>query len=311
MDLQEAFDAGFVAVKSYVDTALAEQARALPELIKSAVAEAISALPAPKDGDPGRDAEPVSAEQIAMAVRGYLADNPPEPGKDGEDGKTVDPDVIRQMVQEAVGAIPAPKDGDPGQDADPELMRSMITEAVAALPPPEKGKDADPISEEQIAGAVRRYLEAHPVKDGEPGKDGVGLAAALIDKDGCLVVTLTNGEMRALGKVVGKDGVDAKGEPGRDALKLSGFDTALSEDGRILTLSLENDDLRVTHELQLPVMIYRGVFKEGQTYLQGDTVTFGGCLWHCNAETTEKPLEGRGSWQLAARKGRDGKDAKP
>jgi hypothetical protein len=188
-----------------------------------------------------------------------------------------------------------------------EIVGAAAKVAVAELPKPADGKsvtvdDVAPL----IESAVQRAVDCLPA-----AKDGVGLAGALINIDGSLVVTLTNGEMRELGKVVGRDGVDAKGEPGRDALALTNFDTALSEDGRVLTLSLENDEVRVTHELQLPVMIYRGVFKDGQTYVQGDTVTFGGSLWHCNAQTTEKPLEGRGVWQLATRKGRDGKDAKP
>lgn len=357
MDLQEAFDAGFVAVKTYVDDALEAQRNAMPDLIRAAVAAAVAELPERKDGVDGKDAPAVTDEQIADAVRSYLQANPPAPGKDGRDGvdgsdgkdadpitedqiasavrayvdanppkdgepgKDADPEVIRAMIAEAVAVLPTPA---PGKDADPEVIRSMVEEAVAALPPArdgQPGKDAEPITPDQIDAAVQRHIQAHPIKNGEPGqdgqdgkdgKDGVGLAGALIDKDGRLVVTLTDGALRELGQVVGRDGQDGeKGDPGRDGLTLTDFDTQLSEDGRTLMLVFESDEVKVTHELQLPVMIYRGGFKEGATYVEGDTVTFGGSLWCCSAETTEKPVEGRDCWRLAARKGRDGKDAKP
>lgn len=99
-----------------------------------------------------------------------------------------------------------------------------------------------------------------------------------------------------------------RGDPGRDGLTLTDFDTDLSEDGRTLTLSLQNEEVKVTHQLQLATMIYRGVFKEGETYVQGDCVTWAGSLFHCNAETTHKPGEGASAWTLAAKRGRDGKD---
>jgi integrin beta 3 len=252
MDLQEAFDAGFVAVKAYVDGALAEQAKTLPLLVKAAVADAVRALPPPCDGADGKDAEPVSGEQIGHAVRDYLAANPPAAGQDGREGV----------------------DGKDGQDGAPG----------------EKGQD---------------------------GADGVGLAAALIDKAGDLVITTTKGEAIRLGKVEGRDGKDGapgdpgqKGDPGRDGLDLTHFDTSLSEDGRVLTLSLESDEIKVTHELELGGMIYRGVFSDDQAYVKGDTVTWGGSLYIAKGPTSEKPDASK-EWALAAKKGRDGRDGSP
>lgn len=218
-------------------------------------------------------------------------------------------------AQAALDARPLPLDGKDGLDA-PEVTPDQIDASVARYfeanptPVPMDGKDADAITDEQIADAVRRHIEANPIKHGEDGKDGLNIAGFMVDRAGHLIVTMSDASSRDLGQVVGRDGVDAKGEPGRDGLTLSGFDTELSEDGRILTLSLENDELRVTHELQLPTMIYRGVFKDDVTYVQGDTVTWGGSLWHCDAETTEKPGEGSAAWRLCAKKGRDGKDSK-
>ena len=59
----------------------------------------------------------------------------------------------------------------------------------------------------------------------------------------------------------------------------------------------------------IPAMVYRGVFKSGDEYLPGDTVTWGGSLWHCDEQTQDKPGEtGSKGWTLAAKRGRDGRD---
>jgi|ERR1041385_980172 chitodextrinase len=60
-----------------------------------------------------------------------------------------------------------------------------------------------------------------------------------------------------------------------------------------------------------PVMIYRGIWREGQAYSQGDTVTWAGSTWHCNADsTTAKPGDGA-DWQLSTKRGQDGKAGLP
>ncbi|EFA2258665.1 phage portal protein, partial [Escherichia coli] len=63
---------------------------------------------------------------------------------------------------------------------------------------------------------------------------------------------------------------------------------------------------RTEKTFSLPVMLYRGVFRAGETYHPGDTVTWGGSLWHCNSMTGDKPGEAHSSaWTLAAKRGRD------
>ena len=47
--------------------------------------------------------------------------------------------------------------------------------------------------------------------DGLNGKDGADVKELLIDRDGCLVATLSDGRMKTLGNVMGHDG-----QPGRD-----------------------------------------------------------------------------------------------
>lgn len=88
-------------------------------------------------------------------------------------GKDADPEVIRQMVTDAVALIPAAKNGEPGRDADPALVEQMVTEKVAAaiaeIEPPAAGKDADPeVTAELVRAEVERAVAALPApQDGK------------------------------------------------------------------------------------------------------------------------------------------------
>lgn len=191
-------------------------------------------------------------------------------------------------------SIPAPVD----LSADLAALKS----AVEAIEPP-----AIPTLPElpDVSALVETAVEAAVAALPAPEK-GIGLAGALIDRSGELVVTLSNGEVQKLGLVVGKDGDD--GKPGRDGFNLENFDAKVMDDGRTVLLSFIGKDLDYSVELGFPVMLYRGVFTEG-SYSKGDTVTWGGSLWHCDADTTEsKPGDGSKDWTLCAKKGRDGKD---
>lgn len=232
---------------------------------------------------------------------------------------------IAELEGRTVEPGPAGKDG---RDAEP-VTDVQIAEAVEAyiarnpLPKPENGKDGadgqgvEPEEVERMVGeAVERAVAALPVaKDGRDGVDGVSVAGALIDREGVLVLTLSNGETRSLGAVVGRDGADGKdgapGERGERGFSLSDFDTEMGADGRTVLFKFVRGDTTEIHEFGFPTMIYRGVFKDGQTYERGDTVTWGGSLWHCDAETADKPGEQSKAWTLAAKRGRDGKDGVP
>jgi hypothetical protein len=63
--------------------------------------------------------------------------------------------------------------------------------------------------------------------------------------------------------------------------------------------------------MTFPVQIYRQVWRAENVYERGDTVTWAGSLWHCNAPTNEKPDAGGDAWTLCTKRGRDGKDARP
>jgi integrin beta 3 len=117
-----------------------------------------------KDGAPGKDADPVSAEQIVEAVRSmpeaiaeavakYLSDNPPPAGKDGRDG--------------ADG-----KDGEPGADGRDgldvkDLFRADGGRLVAVM-----------------SDGTTKDLGVFVGKDGEPGEKGADGRDGADGKDG-------------------------------------------------------------------------------------------------------------------------------
>jgi hypothetical protein len=256
MDLQEAFDQGFEAVREYVDDAFAALEKRL---------------------------DAIEARQ-------------PEKGEPGQDGKDADPEVVAAMVSDAVGkavsSIPAPQDG-----------KSVTVEDIA------------PLIEESVSAAISEAVKAIPVpkdgKDGKDGRDGLDAVTPIL-KDGVLIFTMSDGSVKEVGKVAGADGKDgSNGKDGRDGFSLEHFDATLMKDGRTILLTFEQGDMTFKAEMGVPAMIYRGVYKEGQEYERGDTVTWGGSLWHCDADkTVEKPDSVQRHWTLAAKKGRDGKAGK-
>jgi len=147
---------------------------------------------------------------------------------------------------------------------------------------------------------------------GTHGKDGVGIAEAFIDHEHRLVLTLTDGTAKTLGVVVGRDGAPGQngvdGTDGRDGFSLEDFGVEFDGERR-LALTFERGDVRKSALLELPAILYRGVFTEGETYQRGDAVTWGGSLWIATDETTDKP-EVTKSWRLAVKRGRDGREGK-
>jgi integrin beta 3 len=134
----------------------------------------------------------------------------------------------------------------------------------------------------------------------------------MVDREGQLVFTMSDGRMKNVGLVIGKDGEPGRdgvnGAPGKDGVDGIGFDDLdlVENDAGVFLRCVRGENVK---EWRLPVMRYRGVFKDGQVYRKGDTVTWGGSLWHCDADgTDDKPDGATKSWTLASKRGRDGKD---
>ena len=260
----------------------------------------------------------------AVEARHLVKGDKGDPGRDGVDGKDADPETIAKLVETAVAKIPAPKDGAPGERGEkgeagqngvdgkdaPALTRDDILAAITS--------DAS-----IVAAAVADYLKSNPPaagrdgingKDGQPGEkgdpgrdgaNGAGMASAMIDRDGNLLITLSDGKSIGLGLVVGKDGAPGKdGAAGRDGF---GFDDLVAaHDGeRTLTLTFVKGEAKKEFAFTVPAVIDRGVWREGQ-FKAGDGVSWDGSWFVAQEDTDKKPGTPDSGWRLAAKRGRDG-----
>lgn len=265
---------------------------------------------APEKGDPGKDG------------RDGVDGKDGTPGRDGVDGVSVDQGTvettIREAIQRAVAALPTPKDGEPGRDgidgkdADPAEIRRMIdmalVAAVAELPKPVDGKS---IGVEDVRPLLEELVRQIPAP--KNGRDGVGLAAALIDRDGRLVLTLSDGSTHSLGVVVGRDGDPGMpgrdGQDGKDGGRFEEIEVNFDGERTFSLAFVREGERREFGAFIVPAAIYRGVWRSG-AYEQGDAVTFGGSIFIAKRATSAKPETSGDDWQLAVKRGRDGKDAK-
>ncbi|ENE6238001.1 phage portal protein, partial [Escherichia coli] len=216
----------------------------------------------------GRDYDP---EVLQKAVNDAVA-NIPQPA----DGKSLTPDDVRpmleQMVKEAVSHIPVPRDG---RDYDPDVLQKAVLDAVSALPAPQDGRDAT-------------ALEILPAIDDQKSFPRGTYA------------THQGGLWRAYEKTHGMRGWECLVDGVAD------IDVSMTGERLFSVVVRQSSGQRTEKTFSLPVMLYRGVFRAGETYHPGDTVTWGGSLWHCNSMTEDKPGEAHSSaWTLAAKRGRD------
>lgn len=268
--------------------------------------KALESRPAPQD-------EAVLVERVRAAVRDSFA---------ADKGMIEEARVIvaTQKADEAMGAAI--------RDAVAPLLKRMgeLETALADMPKPVDGKDGkdgrdgkDGTDGQNGDRGERgeKGLDGHNGERGERGEkgltgdrgeigqkgaDGLGLAGAMIDRDGALQVTLTNGEVKNLGVVAGKDG-----QNGKDGLSLDSFDMDyLPETHEIL---LKATAAGRSKELRYPAggIQPAGYWREGTKAEKGQAWTHDGSLWIAIKATPAKPEnKPGGDWVLAARKGRDG-----
>lgn len=181
----------------------------IPSLVSATVVKAVEALPAPKDGAPGRDGRDGSNVDPAQ-VYALVTD---------EVSKAVERihvgELVRSVVDQSVGAIPVPKDGRDGKDADPAHIASLVeakvtkawqqmtpalqaevAKAIAAIPPPRDGKDgqgligpAGPQGEKGADGLSIVGPVGPPGLNGKDGRDGINGKDAVVPDVAALVMT--------------------------------------------------------------------------------------------------------------------------
>lgn len=206
---------------------------------------------------------------------------------------------IGAMVSEAVSALPVPQDG---KSVTVEDIRPVLQELITAAMP------EIPDVKALISEAMAEIPAPEPGRPGEDGRDALALELLpFIDGSKSYprgsYATHNGGLWRAYEKTHGMRGWECvvDGVAGVDVGK---------EGMRNFTVTVNHaSGASEKKTFDLPVMVYRGVFKSGDEYLPGDTVTWGGSLWHCDEQTQGKPGEtGAKGWTLAAKRGRDGRD---
>lgn len=322
------------------------------------VKSALQALPVPQDGRSVTvdDVAPLVVAEVQKAVARFPV---PQDGKDGigltgalidregqlvvtlSDGKSkaigrvvgkdADVDQVQRLVVDEVAKIPRAKDGTPGvngKDAVLPDIAAIVKSEVGQLPVPKDGRSVtvDEVAPLLIA-EVHKAVAAIP-----PAAPPVQVTGAVIERDGILVLTHSDGSVKRIGQVVGKDGED--GRPGADVspeliaqlVKSAVDEIPRPKDGRDGVDGIGFDDLSLVCDEQkgfsfrgvrgpvekswpVPVPYYVGIWRSGRPYVWGSTVTHKGALWIAIRDTTARPGEDDAAsrdWKLCVKAGRDG-----
>lgn len=195
-------------------------------------------------------------------------------------------------LQKRIDALPAAVDVSSDLAALKSAVEAIVIPELPHLP-------ELPDIATMVDKAVSTAMEALPVPNS--GKDGVGLAGTFIDREGHLAITLSSGEVKNLGPVVGKDG-----DPGKDGFGFEDLDVAYDGE-KTITLKFSKGETVKEFPLFMPIVLDRGVYRDGSEYKPGDAVTWAGSVWIAQKDTTAKP-DVSGDWRLSVKRGRDGKD---
>ncbi|EOR9279071.1 phage portal protein, partial [Escherichia coli] len=248
-------------------------------MLEQMVKEAVSHIPVPRDG---RDYDP---EVLQKAVNDAVA-NIPQPA----DGKSLTPDdvhpMLEQMVKEAVSHIPVPRDG---RDYDPDVLQKAVNDAVAKIPVPADGKsitpdDVHPMLEQMVKEAVSHIPVPRDGRDYDPdvlqkavleavsalpapqdGRDATALEIlpAIDDQKSFprgSYATHQGGLWRAYEKTYGMRGWECLVDGVAD------IDVSMTGERSFSVVVRQSSGQRTEKTFSLPVMLYRGVFRIGETY---------------------------------------------
>jgi hypothetical protein len=184
-----------------------------------------------------------------------------------------------EKVQKALEAIPIPKDGRDGKDGADGIRGKDGAPGI-------NGKDGSSVTIDQVKSVIESYSAEWALDFEKRAHDVLQRTIDRIPKP--------------------KDGKD-----GRVGLSVDDFDVSGSEDGRTITFALVGGPVRTEKSIHFPGLKYLDIWKQGDSYADGDAVTYDGSMWICRKPTKSKPGEYNNDWRLAVKRGRNGKDAEP
>lgn len=236
---------------------------------------------------------------------------------------------MREYVEHRISKLPPPQAGAqgpagaPGKDADPEAIRAAVIDVME----PFEREIREMVEGLRVAAKDgkdgRDGVDGKDGSDGAPGRDGAPGPAGPAGADGASVTVedvrplfdtafaawALDFERRA-GETLER-AVDRLPKPkdGRDGFGFEDLAVEHDGDGNVTLRFTRGEDVK-EFALRLPRFKDRGVFREGESYLEGDGTTFGGSFWIAQQDAPPgKPGEGPDSgWRLAVKKGRDGRD---
>lgn len=239
----------------------------------------------------------------AQGERGPMGE-PGQMGERGLQGEPGEPGAQGERGERGVGIVgPQGMPGERGEKGDAGAQGEAGPQGVRGEPGL-IGKDGAPGSKGEDGRDGRDGLEGAPGRDalrlevlesidversyprGTYAKHLGGLVRAVRTTD-----PLTDGELGAAGWQIIVEGVYD--------LRFEQLDERTSKLALVLT-----SGRKVEHVMATPVMIYRGVWTNGD-FKRGDTVTHEGSLWHCQCDTDAQPGTS-GDWKLAAKRGERG-----
>jgi hypothetical protein len=267
--------------------------REVPSILRM-VDEKLAALPKAEKGDRGNDGAagpqgPAGERGEAGPAGATGADGatgpqgmPGERGADGVDGKDGRDGVDgKDGARGPQGDVGAPGDqGPPGLDG-------------------EKGADGED------------GRDGRDGKDGPPGRDAadIEILAAIDEARSYPRGTFAKhrgGLWRAFEQTAAMRGWECV----VDGVAGASFDYDESTPRELRCVIELSSGEKAEVDMRAPMPVYRGVYREGDEYGPGDMATWAGSMWHCFADTKDKPGEpGSKGWTLAVKRGRDGADA--
>lgn len=199
-----------------------------------------------------------------------------------------------------------------------ERLLAAVTKAVAAIPPAKDGTSVEPEAvRRMIAEAVQKAGEG--LKSGEPGRDGVQIdPLPYIEPDRSYgrgtYASHHGGLVRAARTTDYLDTLKAS-----ETIETKGWQIILNgvhehsieqlDERTFAVKSVMTSGQVVEKRVAVPAVIDRGVYRQGEKYLHGDAVTYGGSLWIGQKDAPPgKPGDHDSGWRLAVKKGRDAKD---